>query len=188
MSTIEQKRVFTPEDLLTMPDGARFELVDGELVERNLSVLSSMVEGLVYASLLIHARDTNSGLVWPGTLGCRFYVDAPDRVRKPDVTFVRRERFSPAFYDDGFLTIRPDIVVEVVSTNDLAKEVDEKIEEYLEAGVPLVWIVYPESRSVQVHRPDSTVTKLHETDELTGENIFPGFRCKVAELFPIATV
>jgi Uma2 family endonuclease len=74
--------------------------------------------------------------------------------------------------------------VEVVSTNDLAQDVNEKVEEYLQAGVPLVWEVYPESRTVLVHRPNSTVTKLHATDELTGEDVFPGFRCQVAEFFP----
>ncbi len=169
-----------------MPDADRFELVDGELVERNLGMLSSRVEVLITTKLQNAVDAAGAGEVWSGSLGCRFYEDAPDRIRRPDATFVRRDRFMPESYQDGFLLIRPDIVVEVVSTNDLAKEVDEKIEEYVEAGVPLIWIVYPESRTVQIHRPDNTVTRLHETDELTGEDIFPGFRCKVAELFPKA--
>ncbi len=119
-----------------------------------------------------------------GTTGCRFYRDAPDKIRRPDATFVRRERFSPEHYREGFLTIRPDLVVEVISPNDIATEVDEKIEEYLAAGVPLVWEVNPDLRMVKVHRKDGTVSKLHASDEITGEDVLPGFRHRVVEFFP----
>jgi Uma2 family endonuclease len=184
MSTIEHKRIVTPDELLTMPDAVRFELVDGELVERNLSVLSSRVEMLVSARLQFAAEANDAGVVWAGTLGCRFFPDDPDKIRKPDAIFVRRERFSSEHYRDGFLTIRPDIVVEVISANDTAYEVNEKTEEYLGAGVPLVWIIDPNSRLIQVFRIDGSMTKLHEKEELTGEEIFPEFRCPVAQLFP----
>ena len=184
MSTIADKRLFTPADLLARPDAVQFELVNGELVERNVSVLSSMVEAIVVGCMYACAKSSSEGIVWTGTIGCRFYADAPDKIRKPDAVFVRRERFSPEHYQDGFLTIRPDIVVEVISANDLANEVNEKTEEYLDVGVPLVWVVDPEARIVQIHRLDGTVTKLHVTDELTGEDVFPSFRCPVSELSP----
>ena len=184
MSTIEQRRIYTPEDLLALPDSVSFELVDGELVERNSTVLSSMVDGLVAVRLQIAAQAANAGEVWPGSLGYRCYANAPDRIRKPDASFVRRERFSPDLYGEEFMPIRPDIAVEVISKNDLAVQLEAKIEEYLEAGVPLVWVVYPESRTVQIHRADNSISRLRESDVLTGEEIFPAFRCRVAEFFP----
>lgn len=184
MSTIAPKREITPAEFLAMPDAALLELVDGELVEKNVSVLSGRVEARVVRILDEYCEAKNAGEVWPGTTGCRFYPDAPDKIRKPDATFVRRERFSPEHYKEGFLTIRPDLVVEVISANDIATEVDEKIEEYLAAGVPLVWEVIPETRVVYVHRKDGTVTKLHLSDELTGEDVLPGFHCRVADFFP----
>jgi Uma2 family endonuclease len=184
MSATAPKKIVTPEELLTMPDAVRFELVDGELVERNVSVLSGRVEVLVVSRLQICAEVNNAGEVFSSSLGCRFYPDDPDRIRKPDGTFVRRDRFSLEHYNDGFLTIRPDIVVEVISPNDNAHEVIEKREEYLAAGVPLIWIIDPESRIVDVYRADGTPSRLTASDELSGEDVFPEFRCKVAELFP----
>jgi Uma2 family endonuclease len=82
------------------------------------------------------------------------------------------------------LSIAPDLAVEVVSSRDEFAEVTEKVEEYLAAGIPLVWVIDPENQIVYVHRKDGSVTKLHKNDELFGEDILPGFTCKVAELFP----
>jgi Uma2 family endonuclease len=184
MSTIAAKREITPAELLARPDAADFELVDGELLERNVSVLSSQVEGIVHNKLFNFSREKDCGEVWPSSNGYQCFPDAPKKVRRPDVSFVRRERFSPEYFREGFLTIHPDLAVEVVSPNDTAYEVDEKVEEYLAAGVSLVWVVNPETRIVEVHRKDRTVTKLYENDELSGEDILPGFHCQVASLFP----
>ena len=64
-------------------------------------------------------------------------------------------------------------------------EVAEKIEEYLSAGVSLVWIVNPHTRTVLAYRKDlDTVSFLHEADELSGEDVLPGFRCPVRAVFP----
>ena len=65
-------------------------------------------------------------------------------MRRADVTFIRRDRYSlQQLTQDGFMTIPPDLAVEVVSPNDYAREVEEKVEEYLRAGVKLIWVVYP---------------------------------------------
>ena len=82
------------------------------------------------------------------------------------------------------MIIPPDLVVEVVSPNDLAYEIDEKVQEYLDAGVQLVWVVNPALRTVRIYRADGTISGLHESDELSGENIVPGFHCPIANLFP----
>ncbi|HZT81879.1 MAG TPA: Uma2 family endonuclease, partial [Gemmataceae bacterium] len=81
------------------------------------------------------------------------------------------------------IRVTPDLAVEVVSPNDLACEVEEKLLEYLNANVPLVWVVYPQSRTVHVYHPDGLGRLLREQDELTGENILPGFRFPVRDLF-----
>lgn len=66
---------------------------------------------------------------------------------------------------------------------DLDLEVEEKVEEYLAAGVELVWVVRPPLRSIRVHRADGTVATLHSGDSLEGESVLPGFSCPVADLF-----
>ena len=184
MSIVTAKQEITPEQLLARSDANAFELVDGELVERNVCVLSSLVEGITYARLFAYSEANDSGPVWPGSNGYQCFPDAPNKVRRPDVSFVRRERFSVEHFRNGWLTIHPDLAVEVLSPNDKVYEVDEKIEEYLAAGVPLVWVINPETRIVEVHRKDGTVSKLYAHDELSGEDILPGFRCQVGSLFP----
>lgn len=174
----------TPNDLLDMPDGKQFELVNGQLVEKNVSVLSSYVESAVLYELNAFCKAQQSGPVFPGTLGIRCFTNDPAKVRKPDAFFVKAERFKSSLWQDGFLTIHPDLAAEVVSPNDLAKEVAEKVEEYLAAGVSLVWVVYPELRIILIHRADGSVSKLRANDELTGEAVVPGFRCSVRDLFP----
>jgi Uma2 family endonuclease len=57
------------------------------------------------------------------------------------------------------------------------------VDEYLEAGVELVWVVNPATRSVRVHRADGTVADFGEDDEITGEQVIPGFCCRVREFF-----
>jgi Uma2 family endonuclease len=106
-------------------------------------------------------------------------------VRRADVSFIRRERYSwDQLTHDGFMTLAPDLAVEVVSPNDYGREIEEKVDDYLRAGVPLVWVVYPEIRVVHVYRGDGTAGRFRGADELSGEDVLPGFRCKVDDLFP----
>ena len=88
---------------------------------------------------------------------------------------------------DGWLRIVPDLVVEVISPNDLAYEVDEKIEMFLKAGVPLIWVVNPDVRTIRILRADGSTAILREGDELSGESVLPGFTCPVASIFPTRT-
>jgi Uma2 family endonuclease len=74
--------------------------------------------------------------------------------------------------------------VEVISPGDLAHEVAEKIEDYRQAGVALIWVIEPELRIVDVYRMNGVNSRLREADELSGEDVLPGFICRVAELFP----
>jgi Uma2 family endonuclease len=77
--------------------------------------------------------------------------------------------------------------VEVVSPGDEAYHLDEKVAEYLAAGVPLVWVVWPESRTVLVYRqpssPLGTASRLTAADTISGEDVLPGFSCGVKEFF-----
>jgi Uma2 family endonuclease len=87
----------------------------------------------------------------------------------------------------GHIEIFPDLVVEVVSPNDFASEVDNKVEEYLQAGVRLIWVVYPQSKHVLVYRSGSVVQRLGVEDELSGEDVLPDFRLAISAIFPAAS-
>jgi Uma2 family endonuclease len=184
MSTIAASppRLYTPDDLLTMPDGDRYELVDGRLVEVNMSAKSSLVAGNVTQLLMNHCKPIGLAFVFPEQ-GYTWFPGKPNRMRKPDVSCIRSDRMTPEQLDEGYLSIPPDLAVEVVSPNDLYDDLEEKLDDYRDAQVPLIWIVTPRNRRVRILRLGQPPVDLGPDDELTGEDILPGFRCHVADLF-----
>ena len=185
-TTIDPDRLYTPEDLLLMPDGERFELVDGHLVEPNVSTLSSLVESSINFSIVSYNRSHQLGWVFTASNMYRCFPHRPGLIRKPDVSFIRADRAGPELLESRIVTIAPDLAVEVISPNDEAEDVEIKVRDYLRAGVRLVWAVFPIARSARVHRPDGTIAGLDEEDELDGEDVLPGFRCRLGDVFPPA--
>ena len=175
----------TPDDLLRLPDNNATELVDGRFVEKNVGYLSSDTEGAVITLLRSVAVKSGSVKVLPATMGYRCFPDDPDRIRKPDCTVIRSERLHELpDPDPGFMPLIPDFAVEVTSTNDTLKEIDEKVDEYLNAGFPLVWVADPNGRRVGVFSRGQKPSILTEDDELRCESVLPGFVCKLSDLFP----
>jgi Uma2 family endonuclease len=184
MRTAAPPARFTAADLLLMPDGDRYELVVGQLVERKRGLWSSYVAGLVHG--LLHSFCHGKGVGWAlaGGIGYHCFPDAPQNVRKPDASLLRKARMPlDRAFEEGFVRVAPDLAVEVISPNDKAYEVDEKVQAYLRAGVRLVWVINPDARTVKVHRQTDVGVILRESDELTGEDVLPGFSCAVSELF-----
>jgi Uma2 family endonuclease len=176
---------FTPDDLLRLPDqGKGFELVDGELRELNVRFLSTYTAGQVYFQLQSHVGPRKLGWVSPEGTSFRCFPDEADRVRRADTAFHALGRLAPAqVMAEGHCSVVPDLVVEVVSPNDLAYEVDEKRADWLSAGAKLVWVIYPVQQTIYAHRADGTVTLFNRTDTLTAEPVLPEFHVPVAELF-----
>ena len=110
----------------------------------------------------------------------------PDTVRAPDASFIQATRV-PIPRPTGYIPVIPDLVVEVVSPNDLAYEVNEKRNEWLEAGAQLVWVIDPEEQTIHDYRLDGTVTLFRRADTLTAEAVLPEFRVPVADLFRLPT-
>ena len=101
-----------------------------------------------------------------------------------DVSFIRKERLPEGLTSEGHIYVTLGLAVEVVSPNDLWYDVEAKVSEYLNAGVPLIWVIDPEGWTVHVYRGDGSVSLLREKDELSGEDVVPGFRCPVSAIFP----
>ena len=187
MSIAEEARIITPEEFYRMGDAARgYELVNGEMKELSMSAQSSWVGGQVYLRLGNYARSTTPGWAFPPETGYRCFKADRGLVRKPDASWISFGRMArEQFEEEGFIDIVPDLVAEVVSPNDGAEEVEEKIEMWLAAGVKLLWEVYPNTRTIRAHRPDGTITLLRAADTLTAPDVLPGFSVPVAELFRV---
>jgi Uma2 family endonuclease len=174
---------YTADDFAMLPDSTAYELVNGQLLERKMGTESSWVGGKLHRLLGNYCEENNLGWTWPADNGFQCFPD-PNTVRKPDGAFIRLGRFPGERPPSaGYTRIAPDLIVEVVSPNELVYEIDEKVADYLAVGVRLIWVVNPKMRTVTVRRCNGTVDVLCEHDELSGEEVVPGFHCRVRELF-----
>ena len=129
-----------------------------------------------------HIKDNDLGRLFGAETGFLIASD-PDTVRAPDIAFIAKENLPNSDPSDAFWPGAPDLAVEVLSPSDRTGEVDEKIQDWLTAGVRLVWIVDPKLCTVTAYRSATDVTTHTATDQLEGGRIVPGFLCQIAEIF-----
>ena len=178
--------LMTPEELLGMPDLGRYDaLIDGELKERCVSVESSHTSFELNGELRTHLKATGLGWGFQSDCGLQIFAESPTKVRFADGGFYRKERGPRPGH--GHLRFAPDLVIEVVSPGDDAEEVDAKVEDYLGAGVAMVWVAYPLTRHILVFTANKEAQRLGPDDELTGGDVLPGFSVAVKDVFlPLA--
>ena len=109
-SAVSQR--YTPEDLLAMPDGQRFDLVDGQLVERNMGAESSWIAQQINHRLCSYAETSQPGLVLGPDCGYQIFPDDPNRVRFPDGSFIRSGHLPNDALPRGHIRVVPDLVLE----------------------------------------------------------------------------
>jgi Uma2 family endonuclease len=176
----------TSEILQHMPDdGWRYELVQGRLVRmpptgyehgRISAILASQLQRFIELHPLGDVLGAETGFILSRE-------GEPDTVLAPDAAFVSSQR-SPARDATGFARLAPDLVVEVVSPGQTRSQMEAKARLYLAAGVRLIWIVWPDSRTVDVWRAGEDIgTPFTEDDDLTGENVLPGLTIAVRDIF-----
>ena len=182
--TMTTARPTTADELLAMPDdGFRYELVRGELRRTSPAGHSHGEYAMsIGVSLGAHVRANRLGKTYAAETGFLLESD-PDHVRAPDVAFVRGERADAARNTRGYFPGPPDLAVEVVSPHDRRAAVDEKIADWLAAGVLAVVVVNPPDRTVKIHRPPAGVVTLTADDVLEVDDVVPGWRMPVRGMF-----
>lgn len=177
-----QEVLITGEELYQMPDLGRCELVDGRIVPlsptgrphgRATARLTTRLSNFVESHDLGEVLTTDPGV---------YTRRDPDTVRAPDVTFISHDRLAGC-KEDGYLDVAPEIVVEVLSPTDRKGQVARKIEEYLAARVLRVWVLDSKRRQILVHRSNTDVQQFGIGDTLTDEELLPGFRLALSDLF-----
>ncbi len=184
MATEQTKSEMTAEELFSLPDdGWRCELVSGELRRMPPTGMQhGQIAGLLTQQLATYVRTHDLGVVFTAEAGFRL-AQHPDTIRAPDVSFIARAHIPAEGVPSGYWPGAPDLAVEIVSPNDRFDDVVEKVAEYLAAGTRLVWVVHPRTHTVTVYRASGEVRLLRGHEELSGEDILPGFTCPVSALF-----
>lgn len=184
MSAVAE-RLITAGELLLMPDTAgKQELVAGRIV--TMPPVSDG-HGITQLGLGAHLRQ----FVRQRALG-EIAVEVgfilrrnPDTVRGPDIAFIAAGRLRAQPTGNAYREGPPDLAVEIISPNDRATEVEEKVQEYLDAGTRLVWTVNARTRTVTVYYPDGMARVLRGDDVLDGADTLPGFAIRVEDVFTL---
>ncbi len=173
----------TEQDILGIQarEGRLCELVENVLVEKAMGFRESCLAMVLLAALRQFIRPRNLGLV-TGEAGLMRL--ASGLVRIPDVAFISWSRIPKRrMPTEPIPNLAPDLVVEVLSTSNTPGEMRRKRREYFEAGVRLVWLVDPDTRSVDIYTDIDSVITLSETDTLDGGLVLPGFMLALRDLF-----
>jgi Uma2 family endonuclease len=162
----------------------RFERsADGELIIMAPVTGRSGYRNIKLSQQLANWVDTNDlGIGFDSSTGFKLPHGAD---RSPDASWVRRERLEALTEEqkDSFLPLAPDFVVELRSKTDLLKTVQAKMQEYMDNGVRLGWLIDPKSRRVEIYRPGQEVEVLESPVSLSGESVLPGFRLDLDPLW-----
>jgi len=183
-------RLLTAADLaalpLELPSGpVLYELNNGRLVIMPPpGDIHGAVENNIAADLKIQGERRGYGKARCGEVGMILWRN-PDRVVGADAAFIATASLPIRVSIEGYLETIPDLVAEVLSKNDSWVSIQEKIEDYLNAGVRVVWIVDPDKRIVTAFRRNQQPHVFTEADTLAVEDIIPGFRMSVRDVFVI---
>jgi Uma2 family endonuclease len=187
MATAET-RLLTAEEfwewLTQRQDDGLYELERGEIVAMpSPGELHGAVCWLISFILGGYVFQRNRGYLCSNDTGL-IVERNPDTVRGPDLMLFDETKQLDDL-NRKFAQQIPRLVVEVLSPTDQTTRTNRRIGQYLRMGVPLVWLVDPEVRSVSLYRPDKYPVVLDESEELVAEDVLPGFKCRVSQLFQL---
>jgi Uma2 family endonuclease len=162
-------------------DGFYCELVDGSLVEKDVSFEASALAGVLISFLRAFVVPRNLGLISGEQGMVRLF---PGLVRGPDVAFVSWGRVpGRRMPRKPIPNLVPDLAIEVLSPGNTSAEMERKRREYINAGVTIVWVVDPRKRTIRIYTSPKSFTEFVESDTLDGSPVLPGFKLRLRELF-----
>lgn len=184
MTTTSSPKLITAEELFALSaNGFRGELVRGELIEEMPpGFRHGKIASLITYLLCAFTIPRELGTTVTGDTGV-VLERGPDTVRGPDIAFFLAQTVPLDSDIPGYAEVVPDLVVEVGSPRDSMPDRETRARMWLGHGVALVWMVHPETRSVDVYRTDMQTESLTATEQLSGQDAVPGFHCSVSDLF-----
>ena len=180
-------RLLTAEEFEALNgDSGRYELIRGELREvPPMGMRHGEIGSEFHWRVAAWVSQRRLGRVYISDTCFILDQGPPAVIVMPDVAFVREERLPPLAQRDRYAPFAPDLAVEVRSPSQSRRDIEEKIFLYREARVPLLWYCEPRPRIVTVYRPDREPLVVGADGELDGEDVLPGFRLRLAEVFAV---
>jgi Uma2 family endonuclease len=191
MSLVETPRKMTAEELLAMPDdGVERWLIRGELREnresdmnrRNPDHSGTMTNVAQFLGAWVRRLPAPRGKVYTGDAAFKLRSDSPTLVGI-DVAYVSPELKTKTPKGSKIVEGAPILAVEILSPSDVHSDITEKVQEYLDSGTAVVWVIDPDFETVSAYTPNEEPRLFSRGQELTAEPHLPGFRVRVAELF-----
>lgn len=175
----------TVEDYERLPEEQlyRLELDRGRVVREPRPGLDHQWLAARFIGRLLRYAEDAGGIVL--TEAGFVLSDDPATVRIPDVAYVSEDRLPDEGVPRGMGRMAPDLAIEIVSPSNTASEMEAKLVDYFDAGVRMVWLVYPMRRHIAVYRsgPDAGIERLIAGATLDGGEVLPGFRLALKDLF-----
>ena len=181
------QRLLTAADLAALPTSlptgdVRYELDDGVLV---VMPPPGDIHG-DYQSRIVTLLNTEGQFKGHGKARGEVGIVLrrnPDRIVGADAAFILTKSLPVRRSKEGYLETIPELIVEIRSKNDLASEMEAKVDEYLDAGVVTIWLLDSERKTVSIHSRNHSPRVLTATDTLTAEGLIPGLAIPVTTLF-----
>ncbi len=182
MEAITEKKTWTDEELMALPrDGYKYELIDGDIEMSPTGLTHGNIASYIVSELTLIVRKKKIGFVVDSSTGFRM---KQGDVLSPDVSFISIKRLSGhKRLPEGFYEGAPDIAVEILSPNDRIHALHKKLAKYFDNGTKLCWVVNPTEETVYVYHSPTRDVILTKADTLDGEDVVPGFKLSVSELF-----
>ncbi len=177
-------KLLTADDLLRLHgEGVRGELIRGVLHETmSAGIRHGKIAVRLAATLFNHVESRRLGTLVGSDSGVWLERD-PDTVREPDIAFFSAHSMPLDADIPGYAEVIPELVVEIRSPSDSRREIHNKARMWINHGVRLVWVVHPNDRTVDVHRPGQAVATLARGDTLDGGDVLEGFACTLNAVF-----
>ena len=175
--------LITGEEFARMDVPDYYELVRGRIVPMPPpNYTHGSVESNIHGHVFVFLQANPGGRLATGEVGL-YTGRNPDTVRGADFTFTTLERLAKRDKSLAYLDVAPDWITEVLSPSNTDVYIQDKLAEYFNIGVRMVWLVDPEARCVHVYRSLTDVRTFQEKDTITGEDVLPGFSIQVAKFF-----
>ena len=177
-----KQRLWSDDELLALPDEKFWRLLDGDLTKMTPA---GAEHGEICSRLIItvgmHVRRLRSGRIYEASTGFRLNEL---NCFAADIAFVRNERLATLLpQPEKFLQGAPDFAIEVKSPRNTFKEIERKIELFLEHGCEVAWFVLPRKRSVRVYAGSLNYTEVSDDAVLDAGPVIPGLTIPVREVF-----